>query len=171
LWETGFSRAELMELGLRLGADVPFFVFGQNAFAEGVGEALSPLKTPECWYVVIEPGVAAPTASIFASPELTRDSKLVRITDFPEASIGFGKNDLQVVASKLFPPIAEALKWLQPFGETRMTGSGACVFCAFPHERDADEALDHVLTHGPGSWKAWKARSIERHPLSHLLES
>jgi 4-diphosphocytidyl-2-C-methyl-D-erythritol kinase len=171
LWETGFTRAELMALGLRLGADVPFFVFGQNAFAEGVGEALSPLKTPACWYVVIEPGVAAPTALIFASPELTRDSKPVRITDFPEASIGFGKNDLQVVASRLFPPIAEALKWLQPFGEARMTGSGACVFCAFRHEHDADEALDHVLMRGPGSWRAWKARSIERHPLSHLLES
>jgi 4-diphosphocytidyl-2-C-methyl-D-erythritol kinase len=171
LWETGFNRAELMALGLRLGADVPFFVFGQNAFAEGVGEKLSPLGTPDCWYVVIEPGVAAPTASIFASPELTRDSKPVRITDFPEASIGFGKNDLQVVASKLFPPIAEALKWLQRFGEARMTGSGACVFCAFQYERDADKALDDVLMHGPGSWKAWKARSIERHPLSHLLRS
>jgi 4-diphosphocytidyl-2-C-methyl-D-erythritol kinase len=171
LWQAGLTRAELMALGLRLGADVPFFVFGQNAFAEGIGEALAPIKTPDCWYLVIEPGVAAPTASIFASPELTRDSKPVRITDFPEASIGFGKNDLQVVAAKLFPPIAEALEWLKPYGDARMTGSGACVFCAFKHEHEADQVLDKVLKTGPAYWNAWKARAIERHPLSHLLRS
>jgi 4-diphosphocytidyl-2-C-methyl-D-erythritol kinase len=120
---------------------------------------------------VIEPGISAPTASIFASPELTRDSKPVRITDFPEASMGFGKNDLQVVAAKLFPPIAEALEWLRPYGEARMTGSGACVFCAFRQEHEADQILDRVLTTGPANWKAWKAKAIERHPLSHLLRS
>ncbi|MEN3366021.1 MAG: 4-diphosphocytidyl-2-C-methyl-D-erythritol kinase [Burkholderiales bacterium] len=171
LWQAGLTRAELMALGLQLGADVPFFVFGENAFAEGVGEALAPVKTPDCWYVVIEPGVSVPTASIFASPELTRDSKAVRITDFPDASKGFGKNDLQVVAAKLFPPIAEALEWLRPYGEARMTGSGACVFCAFQHEHEANQVLDRVLTTGPANWKAWKARAIERHPLSHLLRS
>jgi 4-diphosphocytidyl-2-C-methyl-D-erythritol kinase len=171
LWQTGFSREQLMALGLQLGADVPFFLFGRNAFAEGVGEALTPVATLDCWYLVIEPGVSAPTASIFASPELTRNSKPVRITDFLEASIGFGKNDLQVVATKLFPPIAEALEWLKPYGEARMTGSGACVFCAFRHEHEADEALRRVLKTGPARWKAWKARAIERHPLSHLLGS
>jgi 4-diphosphocytidyl-2-C-methyl-D-erythritol kinase len=171
LWQAGLTRAELMALGLRLGADVPFFVFGENAFAEGIGEALVPVKTADCWYLVIEPGVSAPTASIFASPELTRDSKAVRITDFPEASIGFGKNDLQVVATKLFPPIAAALEWLRPYGEARMTGSGACVFCAFRHEHEVDEVLDRVRKTGPAYWKAWKARAIERHPLSHLLRS
>lgn len=171
LWETGLTRAELMALGLQLGADVPFFLFGQNAFAEGIGEALVPVATPDCWYLVIEPGVSAPTASIFASPELTRDSKPVRITDFPEASIGFGKNDLQVVATKLFPPIADALKWLEPYGKARMTGSGACVFCAFEREHEADRVLEKVRQTGPAHWKAWKARAIERHPLSHLLRS
>lgn len=171
LWQAGLTRAELMALGLQLGADVPFFVFGQSAFAEGIGEALQPVKTPDCWYLVIEPGVSAPTASIFASSELTRDSKPVRITDFPEASSGFGKNDLQVVAAKLFPPIAEALEWLKPYGEARMTGSGACVFCAFQDEHEADRILERVLATGPANWKAWKARAIERHPLSHLLGS
>jgi 4-diphosphocytidyl-2-C-methyl-D-erythritol kinase len=172
LWNTGLTRAELMALGLQLGADVPFFLFGESAFAEGVGEALVPVTTPNCWYLVIEPGVSAPTASIFAHPELTRDSKLVKITDFSEASkSGFGKNDLQVVAAKLFPPIADALQWLQQYGEARMTGSGACVFCAFELEHEADLVLQKVLETGPSSWKAWKARAIERHPLSHLVRS
>jgi 4-diphosphocytidyl-2-C-methyl-D-erythritol kinase len=171
LWQTGLTRAELMTLGLQLGADVPFFLFGQNAFAEGVGEALQPVTTPDCWYVVIEPGVSAPTAAIFSDPELTRNSKPVRMTDFSRAPIGFGKNDLQIVATKLFPPIAEAIEWLQQYGEARMTGSGACVFCVFSHEQQADKVVDAVRRNGPSGWKAWKAKAIERHPLSQLLQS
>jgi 4-diphosphocytidyl-2-C-methyl-D-erythritol kinase len=171
LWNTGLDRKQLMHLGLQLGADVPFFIFGRNAFAEGVGETLTPLNTPPYWYVVIEPGVSAPTAAIFSDPELTRDTKAVRITDFPEASTGFGKNDLQVVATRLFPAIAEAIEWLRQYGDARMTGSGACVFCAFSHEHEAEEVLQAVRKTGPGNWKAWKAKAIERHPLSHLLGS
>jgi len=171
LWQTAFDRTELMALGLKLGADVPFFLFGENAFAEGIGEALRPVATPNCWYVVIEPGVSAPTASIFASPELTRDSKPVRISDFPEASFGFGKNDLQAVATKLFPPIGEAIDWLKPYSEARMTGSGACVFCAFEHEREANHVLERARVSGQAGWKVWKAKAIKRHPLSHLLGS
>ena len=171
LWQTGLSRTELMALGLRLGADVPFFLFGQNAFAEGVGEALQAVATPDCWYVVIEPGVSAPTAAIFSDPELTRNTKPVKITDFPQAPTSFGENDLQIVASRLFPPIAQAIGWLGQFGEARMTGSGSCVFCAFSQERQADDVLQVVRKTGPAQWKAWKAKAIERHPLSHLLES
>lgn len=171
LWQTGLSRMELMALGLQLGADVPFFVFGRNAFAEGVGEALIPVETPDCWYVVIEPGVSSPTAAIFSDSGLTRNTKVVRITDFSKAPICFGKNDLQVVATKLFPPIGQAIEWLSQYGEARMTGSGACVFCAFLQEHQADEVLQAISRTGPAQWKAWKAKSIERHPLSHLLES
>lgn len=171
LWQTGFSRAELMVLGLKLGADVPFFIFGQNAFAEGVGEALASVATPDCWYVVIEPGVSAPTAAIFCDSELTRNTKPVKISDFPKAFAGFGKNDLQVVAARLFPPIAEAIKWLRQFGDARMTGSGACVFCAFPEEQQADHVLNAVHETGSKHWIAWKAKAIERHPLLHLLRS
>jgi 4-diphosphocytidyl-2-C-methyl-D-erythritol kinase len=160
-----------MTLGLQLGADVPFFIFGQNAFAEGVGEALTPLATPKCWYVVIEPGVSTPTAAIFSDPELTRNSKPVKITDFPAASTCFGKNDLQVVATKLFPPIAEAIEWLQQYGNARMTGSGACVFCAFSQEHEAEEVLQAARKTGLKQWNIWKAKAIERHPLSHLLGS
>ena len=178
LWETGFSRTELMEISLKLGADVPFFIFGENAFAEGVGETLAALKTPDCWYVVIEPGVAVPTAAIFSDPELTRNTKPVKITDISEAlnapngcATGFGKNDLQDVATKLFPPVAQAVEWLRQFGDARMTGSGACVFCAFSQEHEADEVLRAAGKARQLQWKAWKARAIERHPLSHLIGS
>jgi 4-diphosphocytidyl-2-C-methyl-D-erythritol kinase len=168
LWQAGFTHAELMALGLKLGADVPFFLFGGNAFAGGVGELLVPVATPDYWYVVIEPGVSVSTASIFGAPDLTRDTKPVKITDFSAgiaASGSFGRNDLQPVVSRRFPPVAEALKWLMRYGEARMTGSGACVFCAFPDEKAADSALQDV----PHYWKSWKARAITRHPMEALL--
>jgi len=169
LWQTGLSRAQLMALGLRLGADVPFFLFGKNAFAEGVGETLTPLETADCWYVVIEPGVFVPTSTIFSSTQLTRDTKAVRITDFPDATkqiaANFGKNDLEVAAVGRFPEIAEAIAWLGKSGNARMTGSGACVFSAFEHEHQADEVLAQV----PSRWNGWKARAMQVHPLAHLL--
>ena len=171
LWQAGLGRDELMALGLPLGADIPFFLFGRTAFAEGVGEALQPVATPACWYVVVEPGVAVPTAAIFSAGDLTRDTKPVRIADFSRhiGSQGalklFGKNDLQAVACRLFPPVKAALEWLGRYGEARMTGSGACVFCAFSTESEADA----VLAASPAAWTAWKARSLEAHPLARQL--
>lgn len=167
LWQTGFTRRELMTLGLQLGADVPFFLFGQNAFAEGVGEELAAVDTHQHWFVVVEPGVFVPTAGIFGKPELTRDTKPVKITDFSAAPIGFGKNDLQVVAAELFPAVADAIQWLSAYGDARMTGSGACVFCPFRDEHEADEVLKVV----PTRWKAWKAKALTEHPLAHLQRS
>jgi len=171
LWQAGFTRTELMALGLRLGADVPFFLFGRSAFAEGVGEIMTPVATADCWYVVIEPGVSIATTSIFGAEDLTRDTKPVKITDFSESAADFcrfGKNDLQPVVAKRFEPVAAAIEWLGQYGgygEARMTGSGACVFCAFPDEFAADAALRNV----PQRWKAWKARAIAHHPLESLL--
>ena len=167
LWQAGLTRNELMTLGLPLGADIPFFLFGRTAFAEGIGEALQAVPGPDCWYVVIEPGVAVPTPAIFSAKDLTRDTKAVRIADFSRGAnsgslIGFGKNDLQDVAMRLFPPVAEAVEWLSSHGDARMTGSGACVFCAFPSE----DAADQVLAQVPAKWTAWKAKSLEVHPLS-----
>ncbi|SDH61607.1 4-diphosphocytidyl-2-C-methyl-D-erythritol kinase [Duganella sp. OV458] len=163
LWNAGLVQQELMDLGLPLGADIPFFIFGETAFAEGVGEALQAVQAPECWYVVIEPGVMVPTAAIFGSEQLTRDTPPVNITDFSSHSIklGFGKNDLQQVATKLFPPVAEAVEWLGAYGDARMTGSGACVFSAVATEVDADAVLAKV----PAKWKAWKAKALPRHPM------
>lgn len=164
LWQTGLTRAELMTVGLQLGADIPFFIFGQNAFAEGIGEALVAVETPERWFVVIEPGVSVPTQQIFSASELTRGTKPVKISDFSGAQESFGKNDLQVVAANLFPPIADAIKWLQQYGDARMTGSGACVFCAFKEEQQVEAVLATV----PPQWKAWKAKGIAHHPLAYL---
>jgi 4-diphosphocytidyl-2-C-methyl-D-erythritol kinase len=174
LWQAGLTDAELMALGLPLGADIPFFLFGETAFAEGVGEALQAVPGPDCWYVVIEPGVSVPTAAIFTAPDLTRDTNAVRIADFlgHQASkreqewMEFGRNDLQDVAARLFPPVAEAVEWLSGHGAARMTGSGACVFSAFSSEQEAEQVLMQV----PAKWKAWKARSLTKHPMKSLLQ-
>jgi 4-diphosphocytidyl-2-C-methyl-D-erythritol kinase len=172
LWQAGLSDAELMAIGLPLGADIPFFLFGETAFAEGVGEALQAVPGPDCWYVVIEPGISVPTAAIFTAPDLTRNTKPVRIADFlghqaeATAPAGFGKNDLQDVAIRLFPPVAEAVEWLGGHGAARMTGSGACVFSAFSTEQEAEQVLKQV----PAKWAAWKARSLTKHPMKSLLQ-
>jgi 4-diphosphocytidyl-2-C-methyl-D-erythritol kinase len=167
LWQTGLARSELMALGLQLGADVPFFLLGENAFVEGIGEQLTPVSTPPAWFVVIHPGVSVPTPVIFRAPELTRNTKAVRIADFSGGLPGFGKNDLQAVAARAFPPVADAAHWLSDFGEARMTGSGACVFAAFASEPEADAVLQRL----PAVWRGWKARSLATHPLASLLTS
>jgi 4-diphosphocytidyl-2-C-methyl-D-erythritol kinase len=167
LWDTRLSRAQLMQLGGQLGADVPFFIFGQNAFVEGIGERLTPVVTRDAWFVVVEPGVAVPTPTIFRSPELTRDTKMVTISDFSRAPTSFGKNDLQAVVTDMFPAVALALDALGKLGEARMTGSGSCVFCAFTCEGDADQAVAAL----GGAWRAWKAKGMNRHPMSQLLVS
>jgi len=172
LWKAGLSTPELIALGLPLGADIPFFLFGETAFAEGVGEALQAVDGPDCWYVVVEPGVSVPTAAIFTSQDLTRNTKPIIISDFSRrhdeqsALIGFGKNDLQDVAARLFPPVAEAIEWLSGYGAARMTGSGACVFSAFSTEQEAEQVLKQV----PAKWKAWKAKSLTKHPMKSLLQ-
>lgn len=171
LWQAGLTREQLMALGLPLGADIPFFIFGQTAFAEGVGEAMQPVHAPDCWYVVVEPGVEVPTAKIFCSEHLTRDTPPVIITDFSSylekqtGLKGYGKNDLQQVATQLFPPVAEAIEWLAAYGDARMTGSGACVFCAVGSEVEADAVLSNV----PAKWVAWKAKALDKHPIASLL--
>jgi 4-diphosphocytidyl-2-C-methyl-D-erythritol kinase len=172
LWQAGLTDTELMAIGLPLGADIPFFLFGETAFAEGVGEALRAVPGPDCWYVVIEPGVSVPTAAIFTAPDLTRSTKAIKVADFlghkdgSQGSVGFGKNDLQDVAARLFPPVAEAVEWLSSHGAARMTGSGACVFSAFSSEQEAEQVVSHV----PAKWKAWKARSLTKHPMKSLLQ-
>jgi 4-diphosphocytidyl-2-C-methyl-D-erythritol kinase len=171
LWNAGLSRDELMALGLPLGADIPFFIFGGTAFAEGVGEDLQAVTAPECWYIVIEPGVQVPTPAIFSSERLTRDTPVIKITDFSSHLEnqndlkGFGRNDLQQVAIELFPPVAEAVEWLSAYGDARMTGSGACVFSAVATEEEADA----VLAKAPIKWKTWKARALNRHPIIDML--
>ena len=166
LWQTGFTRSELMLLGLQLGADVPFFLLGENAFVEGIGEQLTAMHTPDAWFLVIHPGVSVPTPVIFGSADLTRDTKAVKITDFSTGIFGFGHNDLQAVAAKSFPEIAESLTWLSKFGNARMTGSGACVFATYSTKDQAE----HVLNQVPAGWRAWKVRALNKHPLAQWLQ-
>ena len=158
LWSLGLSRARLMQLGLRLGADVPVFVFGENAFAEGVGEKLQAYPLPEAWYVVLFPPVQVPTAQIFTHPELTRDTISITIRALPTAVL---HNDLQPVACKLFPQVAEHLAWLQRFAPAMMTGSGACVFAEFAGERAAREVLAQL----PPGMRGVVAQGLPRHPM------
>ena len=174
LWQLGGSRAELLSLALPLGADVPVFVLGQSAFAEGVGEALTPVVLPEAWYLIIHPGVSIPTAEIFASALLRRDTPPISPADWAGAlqGRGVGANDLEDVAAAMYPAVAEALAWLKAQPETsgrvRMTGSGACVFAVFDDEATAGTVRARLATVVPG-WSAWVTPGLDRHPLFDLI--
>jgi 4-diphosphocytidyl-2-C-methyl-D-erythritol kinase len=159
LWGTRLPRTALARLGLALGADVPFFLFGRNAFAEGVGEVLAELALPPAWYVVVAPQVAVSTREIFASPELTRDTKPLKIAAFFP---GLGRNDLEPVVRARFPEVGRALDWLGRFGDARMSGSGSSVFIQC---RSAEQARA-VAAQVPGPWRAWAVRGLDRHPLA-----
>lgn len=158
LWKTGRSREELQALGLQLGADVPVFVFGRNAFAEGVGERLQAVDPGPAWYLVLVPEAAVSTAEIFSTPELTRNTNAITITAF---SVGQGRNDLEPVVCRRYPQVARHLEWLRRYGDARMTGSGACVFCAFGSEAEAVRVLSEL----PADMRGFVARGLDRHPL------
>ena len=163
LWQTGLGRAELQTLGLQLGADVPVFIFGRDAFAEGVGEALQPLELAPAWYVLVSPGVSIPTAEIFGAGDLTRNTPLIRMPDF---AVSTTRNDLQAVACKRYPQVQSAIDWLEQHAPARMTGSGSCVFAEVASAQDAK----WVAAQCPPAWTAWKVRSSSRHPLFEWLE-
>lgn len=173
LWRLGGSHQELLSLALPLGADVPVFVFGQSAFAEGVGEALMPVALPPAWYLIVHPGVSVPTAGIFSSPQLRRDTSAMHPDDWACAlDDGVGANDLEAVAVSLYPEVGVALDWLRAQPETRgrvrMTGSGACVFAVFDDEAAAQAICDRLPTAGR-AWTAWVCPGLDRHPLSDLI--
>ncbi len=163
LWGVGFAREELMALGLQLGADVPVFLFGESALGEGVGERLTPLSLAPAWYLVLVPQVSVSTKEIFSSGALTRDTKPLKMLPFLPLS---GKNDLQVVATALYPAVAEHLEWLSKHGDARMTGSGACVFAEFATEARA-RAVEAMLQ---GGMRGFVARGLDRHPLHQWAE-
>ena len=171
LWGTGLDRARLQALGLRLGADVPVFIFGRNAFGEGVGDRLQALELPPEWYVVVVPPVAVSTPAVFARPELTRSTDPIRIAAFSTGwrqwrSAFGGRNDLEPVVRRMHPEVARSLDWLAGFGDARMTGSGACVFCGFETEHAAYEVLERKHADIAG----FVTRGLEEHPLRALVE-
>jgi 4-diphosphocytidyl-2-C-methyl-D-erythritol kinase len=159
LWALDLGRAELIAEAARLGADVPFFVFGRSALGEGIGERLSALELPPAWYLVLVPPVSVSTREVFASPALTRDAKPLKITPFFQ---GLGRNDLEPVVTARYPEVAAHLDWLrQHCPGARMTGSGACVFAEFESAADA-RALQSRL---PASMHGFLAEGLARHPL------
>jgi 4-diphosphocytidyl-2-C-methyl-D-erythritol kinase len=161
LWRAHLSRAALMRLGARLGADVPLFVFGENALGEGIGERLTALALPEAWYLVLVPPVSVATASIFGDNALTRNTKAIKIPPFFR---GLGGNDLEAVAVRRHPEIGAHLDWLRiRRRDARMSGSGACVFAEFDREAQARALLAEL----PGGMRGFVARGLEHHPLRH----
>jgi 4-diphosphocytidyl-2-C-methyl-D-erythritol kinase len=159
LWNLGLSVQELMSLGLRLGADVPIFLFGANALGAGVGERLQALDLAPAWYLVLTPQVSVSTKEIFSDPSLTRDTKPLKIPPFLS---GQGRNDLEAVAVRRYPEIAEHLAWLRKRSPgARMTGSGACVFSEFSRQEDAESLYKEL----PAAMRGFVARGLERHPL------
>lgn len=165
LWSLGLSRAYLMRLGLRLGADVPVFIFGENAFAEGVGEQLQAYPLPEAWYVVLFPPVHVPTAQVFTHPELTRDTLSITMRALSNGQDMRLHNDLQPVVCGLYPEVARHLEWLGSYGEAMMTGSGACVFAGFASRNQAEE----VLRQAPHDMRGVVAQGLTKHPLHNWV--
>ncbi|HEY4664116.1 MAG TPA: 4-(cytidine 5'-diphospho)-2-C-methyl-D-erythritol kinase [Comamonas sp.] len=166
LWNLNLSRAELAGIGVRLGADVPFFIHGQNAWVEGIGETITPLTgtaaLPPSRFCVIKPEAGLGTQSIFSAPDLQRNTKHATIEDFAADHYGFGHNDLQPVAEALCSDVLEAKKWLNAQGlHATMTGSGSAVFA------QTDRAID--LQAAPSNWQIKLCRNLDKHPLLHWV--
>ncbi|SDB85089.1 4-(cytidine 5'-diphospho)-2-C-methyl-D-erythritol kinase [Paraburkholderia lycopersici] len=177
LWKLNLPREELQALALKLGADVPFFVFGKNAFAEGVGEALEAVQLPPRHFLVVTPRVHVPTAEIFSEKSLTRDTKPCTIAVFLAQHLAgnadnnqqgwpdsFGRNDMQAVVAGKYAEVAQVLEWFDSIAPARMTGSGASVFAAFASRPEAEAAKVRLLAEHP-DWRSAVASSLDTHPL------
>lgn len=163
LWGLNLSRQALQKIGLALGADVPFFLCGSNAFVEGIGETITPLESaqqlPQARFAVVKPAAGLETKAIFSSPSLKRDSGCATILGFAATHFDFGRNDLQPVAEALCPDVTQALQWLEQRGlQPRMTGSGSAVFAQMPHATDLQGA--------PGDWQVRACDNLMVHPLA-----
>jgi 4-diphosphocytidyl-2-C-methyl-D-erythritol kinase len=170
LWQLGLKRAQLAELGLQLGADVPFFIGGSNAWVEGIGEQLTPLQLPARWFLILHPGVGVATPAVFKAPDLTRNTPSVIISDFVRAASAsdlFGRNDLQPVAERLEPAVKIAA---QALPGSRMSGSGACVFAAFHSEAAANTALHGLRERNALAAQArmWVVKGLDQYPAAAL---
>ena len=162
LWQTKLTTTKLAQLGLTLGADVPVFIYGFAAWAEGVGEELTPILPAEPWYVVIVPDCQVSTAEVFSSQELTRDCEPITISRFLS---GEGKNVCEGVVLKNYSAISEAVNWLNRYGKSRMSGTGACVFADFDSQIQAQQVLDDLPSH----WQGFIAKGCNQSPLTTLM--
>ncbi len=172
LWNLNLSREELAEAGAELGADIPFFIRGENAFVEGIGEKNTPLQLPEKWFAIVWPGVFSSTENVFKSPDLTRNTQSLKISgphDTRQLEImpeDFGKNDLEPVVRSRVPAVNEAIEWLSRSAPARMTGSGSAVFAVFASQASAESALAGI----PQEWRGFAVKNLPRHPLSAWLD-
>ena len=162
IWGLRLAPSLLAELGLELGADVPFFVHGETAWGEGVGERLTPLALPERHFAIVFPGVGIRTAEVFQAPELTRKTPETTIRGFLKAG---GRNDCEPVVTGRSPEVRRALAWLALRGEARMTGTGSCVFAAYADRESAGAALAGL----PPEWRGFVSRGLDRSPLQERL--
>jgi len=162
LWATKLAQEELLAIGGELGADVPVFVAGHSAWAEGIGEILTPIDLPENWFLIITPGCHVSTAKIFSCEQLTRNTSPIKMAAFFE---GNSQNDCQVVVRNLYPEVDNALKWLDNFGEARLTGTGACVYASFGTRTEAI-AVQRQL---PKKWNGFVARGLNESPVLSVL--
>ncbi|MDU1143394.1 MAG: 4-(cytidine 5'-diphospho)-2-C-methyl-D-erythritol kinase [Aeromonas hydrophila] len=163
LWQAGLGEDELAELGVQLGADVPVFVRGRAAFAEGVGEKLQPVELPSAWYLVLKPDCHVATAAVFQDPELPRNTPRMTLHNLLE---GVWKNDCELLVKKRHPEVANALGWLLEYAPSRMTGTGACVFAQFEDEVAARKVLARV----PEGWDGFVAKGENISPLFATLQ-
>lgn len=164
LWNLGFTPDELARIGLSLGADVPVFVRGRAAWAEGVGERLRPITLPEPWFVVITPPVHVSTAEIFSAPDLRRDSALITPDDF---FAGRSRNDCEPVTCARYPQVQQALDWLRQHGPALMSGTGASVFLAFDSRVQAEALAARALP----TWQVFVARGLNQSPLAGIMRA
>jgi len=162
LWQTNLSNDKLAELGLSLGADVPIFIRGFAAFAQGVGEDITPITPPEPWYLVIWPGVSVSTRDIFNLPQLPRNTPKITLAQLTTSIL---KNDCQEVTKNRHPEVAMALEWLIQYAPAKMTGTGSCVFGEFPSCADATVALEKL----PKCMHGFIAKGVNISPLATTL--
>lgn len=162
LWQTGLSLGQLAELGLQLGADVPVFVHGFAAFAEGVGEQLTPVNPAEKWYLVMHPGVSIATPLVFNDPDLTRDTPVKEISQLLSTEF---HNDCEPVVRNRFREVEQLVSWLLEYAPSRLTGTGACVFAEF----DTESAARQVLELAPKNLQGFVARGVNISPLHRRL--
>jgi len=166
LWSAGLSPDELAGIALDLGTDVPVFVRGYSAWAEGVGEKLTPIALRQRHYVIVDPGVSVATAALFQAPELTRNSPPLTISDYLSGSGAGTTNAFTPIARAGYPPLAAALDWLGQFGEARLTGSGGCIFV----DVESAERADEIAEQCPLDFTVYQARGVDRSPLLDALE-
>lgn len=163
LWQCGLTEDQLAEIGLDLGADVPVFVRGRAAFAEGVGERLRPIEPEEPWYLVVIPNTSISTAEVFGHPELTRNTPAITMAHVLTSD---SHNDCEAVVRSLYPELEEIFKRLKEFGQPRLTGTGACIFCAFPSREHALRAQAQL----PNDWQTQLCRGCNQSALQPALE-